>query len=129
LKLKKKKNAFPPKKKMHFPFVTILSPFLPVELQVYTDKIIKQDELYKVREKLRNDGIFERHVQIQKMLPLNYCRVPWDPEHPDCFLSVVSCNGYFLHAQNSTILKFEKDFLEDIGYTFDLKSIREELNV
>ena len=106
---------------------------LPTETCCYIEKIIKQDNFFKISEFLNNDGICERHVLIA-----NYLKTNGRGGGPNNFYRSLIGDGIddvnthlstssFL-SDNLTYLHFKQDFGGEgafvSGHTFCLKNLR-----
>ena len=107
-----------------FPFLH----FLPVELHRYIARILKRHQLFKIREKLDQDGVFERHVIIANYISnTRMYRIPFTPPPADVIYLAKDAQ-----EESTTSLIFQQTptepqvtLIELTGTTINLKDIRE----
>ena len=94
---------------------------LPVELLLYISRILRKRKLFKIREKLDSDGVFNRHVIIANYISNGefYRRMRYPPDWNIQNFPMIS----------GTVLSFEVElqhsFIQVTSTEIDLKNIRE----
>ena len=96
--------------------------YLPVELILYISRILRNRQLFKIREKLDMDGVFRRHIVLVKYISKSkFYREPnrYSNRCPDVEFS-------------TTVLFFKQDHIPDrmcyiVSHSIDLKTIRKKV--
>ena len=98
--------------------------YLPVELILYISRILRNHQLFKIREKLDMDMVFQRHIILVKYISKSkFYREP--------ILPFSLCHEAVWKQPNTTVIYFKQDPIPNrsqiISTTIDLKTFRKTM--